>query len=164
MQIEKLCKENISIEFLKSFIRLNNSYDPFLGPLKDSKQLKKLIDMSLYVLIVQSRNKLKGFCVVFKENSDYPSENYQYFNKKHNKFLYIDRIGISDDLRQRGIGTEMYKYIFELNKRNVPVCAEVNSIPLNKASINFHLRLGFKDIHKKRLNDEYELTYFEKQQ
>lgn len=163
MKIEKLCKENISIEFMKSFISLNNSYSPFLRPLKDSKQLKKLLDMSLYVLYVQERNQLKGFCVVFKENSDYLSENYKYFDKKHKKFLYIDRIGISDDLRQKGIGTKMYKYIFENNKHDVPVCAEVNSIPLNKASISFHLKLGFKDIHKKRLNDEYELTYFEKQ-
>ena len=93
---------------------------------------------------------------------NYGSENYKYFNKKHKEFLYIDRIGISEDLKQKGLGTSMYKHIFNNNSNNVPVCAEVNSIPLNEASISFHLRLGFKEVHKKRLHDEYELTYFEK--
>ena len=163
MKITRLKKEQINRELLKDFIKLNNSYSPFLGPLDGIDQLKKLLNMSLYTLAVIDQNVIKGFCVVFKENSEYESENYKYFNMKHKEFLYIDRIGISGDLRQKGIGTSMYNYIFNNNKDNVPVCAEVNSIPLNEASISFHLRLGFKDIHKKRLNDEYELTYFEKQ-
>ena len=163
MKITKLKKEQINKKLLKSFIKLNNSYSPFLGPLDSIDQTKNLLNMSLYTLVVMDQDIVKGFCVVFKENSDYGSENYKYFNKKHKEFLYIDRIGISGDLKQKGIGTSMYNYIFNNNENHVPVCAEVNSIPLNEASISFHIRLGFKDIHKKRLNDEYELTYFEKQ-
>ena len=162
MKITKLKKEQINKKLLKSFIKLNNSYSPFLGPLDSIDQTEKLLNMSLYTLVLMDQDTIKGFCVVFKENSDYGSENYKYFNKKHKEFLYIDRIGISGDLKQKGIGTSMYNYIFNNNENHVPVCAEVNSIPLNEASISFHLGLGFKDIHKKRLNDEYELTYFEK--
>ena len=162
MKITKLKKEQINKKLLKSFIKLNNSYSPFLGPLDSIDQTEKLLNMSLYTLVLLDQDTIKGFCVVFKENSDYGSENYKYFNKKHKEFLYIDRIGISGDLKQKGIGTSMYNYIFNNNENHVPVCAEVNSIPLNEASISFHLGLGFKDIHKKRLNDEYELTYFEK--
>ena len=162
MKITKLKKEQINKKLLKSFIKLNNSYSPFLAPLDSIDQTEKLLNMSLYTLVLMDQDTIKGFCVVFKENSDYGSENYKYFNKKHKEFLYIDRIGISGDLKQKGIGTSMYNYIFNNNENHVPVCAEVNSIPLNEASISFHLGLGFKDIHKKRLNDEYELTYFEK--
>ena len=162
MKITKLKKEQINKKLLKSFIKLNNSYSPFLGPLDSIDQTEKLLNMSLYTLVLMDQDTIKGFCVVFKENSDYESENYKYFNKKHKKFLYIDRIGISGDLKQKGIGTSMYNYIFNNNENHVPVCAEVNSIPLNEASISFHLRLEFKDIHKKRLNDQCELTYFEK--
>ena len=162
MKITKLKKEQINKKLLKSFIILNNSYSPFLGPLDSIDQTEKLLNMSLYTLVLMDQDTIKGFCVVFKENSDYGSQNYKYFNKKHKEFLYIDRIGISEDLKQKGLGTSMYKHIFNNNSNNVPVCAEVNSIPLNKASISFHLRLGFKEVHKKRLHDEYELTYFEK--
>jgi len=162
MKITKLKKEHINKELLKGFVKLNNSYSPFLGPLDGIGQLKKLLNMSLYTLVIMDQKIIKGFCVIFKENSDYESKNYKYFNEKHGKFLYIDRIGISEDLKQKGLGTLMYKHIFNNNSNNVPVCAEVNSIPLNEASISFHLRLGFKEVHKKRLHDEYELTYFEK--
>ena len=74
--------------------------------------------MSLYTLVIMDQKIIKGFCVIFKENSDYESKNYKYFNEKHGKFLYIDRIGISEDLKQKGLGTSMYKHIFNNNRNN----------------------------------------------
>ncbi len=41
MKITKLKKEQINKELLKNFIKLNNSYSPFLGPLDGIDQLKK---------------------------------------------------------------------------------------------------------------------------
>ena len=90
MKITKLKKEQINKKLLKSFIKLNNSYSPFLGPLDSIDQTEKLLNMSLYTLVLIDQDTIKGFCVVFKENSDYGSENYKYFDKKHKEFLYID--------------------------------------------------------------------------
>ena len=70
MKITKLKKEQINKKLLKSFIKLNNSYSPFLGPLDSIDQTKTLLNMSLYTLVVIDQDIVKGFCVVFKENSD----------------------------------------------------------------------------------------------
>lgn len=162
MEIETVNKNNISENFLHSFLRLNNSYNPFLGPLNDYEHLDALLNKSLYTLVLKDGNLLKGFCVVFRENSKYESKNYHFFKQRHKKFLYVDRICVSEDLLYKGFGTKMYEHVFENNKANVPVCAEVNIVPVNKESIKFHEKMGFKKVCETHLNPKYGVRYYER--
>ena len=45
----------------------------------------------------------------------------------------------------------------DLNK--IPLCCEINTIPLNRPSIQFHTKLGFEEIGHKSFND-HTVAYF----
>ena len=62
----------------------------------------------------------------------------------------------------KGFGTKMYEHVFENNKANVPVCAEVNIVPVNKESLKFHEKMGFKKVCEKHLNSKYGVRYYER--
>ena len=82
-----------------------------------------------------------------REDEDYQSLNYKFFNTKYDHFLYVDRIAVHSKYRRSGIGTLIYKYIYCLaQKQNLPIFCEVNSRPANKISLNFHNKQGFKEV------------------
>ena len=92
--------------------------------------------------------------ICFRENSIYDSENYKFFNDKKKKFLYIDRVVIQSDYRRMGFGTRVYKYIDGVAaKESLPICCEVNSIPLNQISFNFHAKNGFIVVGERDFKD-----------
>jgi predicted GNAT superfamily acetyltransferase len=50
-------------------------------------------------------------------------------------------------MRNKGIGKYVYQHIFEtIKKENMPVCCEVNTMPVNKISLGFHSSLGFQRV------------------
>ena len=78
--------------------------------------------------------------------------NYKFFNETKKKFLYIDRVVIKSQYRRMGVGTKVYKYLDEVAaKELLPICCEVNSIPLNQISLNFHAKNGFLEVGEKIL-------------
>ena len=90
-------------------------------------------------------------------------ENTNYFlsvNKK--KFIYIDRVVVKDGYRRMGFGTKFYKYLDKVaSEQLLPICCEVNSIPRNEISMNFHINNGFKEVGKRDFQD-HSVKYFEK--
>ena len=47
-------------------------------------------------------------------------------------------------------------------KDELPVCAEVNIVPINKESIKFHEKMGFKEVSEAYSNSKYGVRYYEK--
>ena len=48
----------------------------------------------------------------------------------------------------------LYKHLDkEASKELLPICCEVNSIPLNQISLNFHAKNGFIEIGKRDFKD-----------
>ena len=136
--------ENKELNVLYS---LNQQNTPEVGGLESINDLSKLIKMSAINFYVLEGNKIIGFAICFRENSEYKSPNYKYFKNKEDKFLYIDRVVIKSHYRRMGLGTRVYKYIDEVAaKESLPICCEVNSIPLNQISLNFHTKNGFREV------------------
>ena len=53
-----------------------------------------------------------------------------------------------------GLGTRVYNYLDELAaKEFLPICCEVNSIPLNQISLNFHAKNGFREVGERDFKD-----------
>lgn len=148
---------------LKKIFLLNESYAPFLGPLEKIDNLKRLLSMSIYSTYITINDEICGFMVCFDEKSSYESKNYEYFKKKHNKFFYVDRIGIAKSFKNKGLGTFLYKKIVDLNKNdNIKICAEVNVKPFNEESVNFHEKMGFKAVFEKEFSPNYAIRYYER--
>jgi hypothetical protein len=56
----------------------------------------------------------------------------------------------------------VYKYIDEVAaKESLPICCEVNSIPLNQISLNFHAKNGFIKVGERDFKD-HSVRYLQK--
>ena len=93
--------------------------------------------------------RLIGFLITIPPNSVYNSINYNWFNKKYNSFIYIDRVCISNEFQRHGLGQYFYdEIISNFKKMTKRMVCEVNIFPRNKISESFHMRYGFKEIGK----------------
>lgn len=119
-----------------------------LSPM-DATRLHKLAPMTELFLIAEVDDQPAAFLMAMREGAnEYDSENYRYFSARYESFLYIDRIAITESHRHSGIGTKMYEAIFDYAKnQNIPfVTCEVDTIPYNEISLNFHKKMGFREI------------------
>ena len=149
--------ENKELNVLYS---LNQQNTPEVGGLESINDLSKLIKMSAINFYVLEGNKIIGFAICFRENSEYKSPNYKYFKNKEDKFLYIDRVVIKTGFRRNGLGTKIYEFLKRTaSKELLPICCEVNSDPPNDISIKFHTKNGFKKIGKREFAD-HSVIYF----
>lgn len=161
LKISKLT-EGLSSKLLENLYSLNQENTPEVGSLNDAESFRKLLELSSTSLLIEYKNQVIGFMICFRENSVYGSENYKFFNDKKEKFIYIDRVVIKSGFRRMGFGTEIYKHIDEVASKNfLPICCEVNSMPRNEISINFHIKNGFTEVGEKNFFD-HSVKYFEK--
>lgn len=164
MDINKILsiKQPISKELLEDIYRLNQENTPEVGSLPSTQSLQELIKISSNTFYFSKNDELIGFIICFRENSVYGSENYKFFNKNKKKFIYIDRVAVKDGYRRMGFGTKFYKYLDKVaSEQLLPICCEVNSIPRNEISMNFHINNGFKEVGKRDFQD-HSVKYFEK--
>ena len=137
--------KTLNLSLLKSIFHLNEVNKPALGQIADLNHLKKLFKSSLFCMCTFNKGLLTSFTLVMDENSDYQSPNYLFFKSKFSRFLYVDRIAVADEFQRIGIGSSCYNYIYDLAKKEkLPFCCEVNTVPLNQQSLNFHKKNGFE--------------------
>lgn len=87
---------------------------------------------------------LAGFLLALPETADYASINFGYFRRSYARFVYIDRIVVSDRHRRTGTGAALYADLESQVPDDCPMLAcEVNLHPPNPGSLAFHRRLGF---------------------
>ncbi len=141
--------EKLSDVLLENIFKLNELNKPALGTLENLETLKKLYNYSMLCACSFLNKKLVAFCLLMNQSSEYSSPNFKYFKRKYNNFLYIDRIAIDTNYQRKGIGSLIYERFYELSiENNVPLCCEVNTFPLNKKSLDFHYKKGFKKIEE----------------
>ena len=145
---------NISSNILKSLYSLNQENTPEVGSIGSVESFTSLLDKSSLNLLIKYKKQSIGFVICFRENLEYESLNYKFFNETKKIFLYIDRVVIKSQYRRMGVGTKVYKYLDEVAaKELLPICCEVNSIPLNQISLNFHAKNGFVEVGEKDFKD-----------
>lgn len=150
-------------ETLKEIFKINEGYNPFLGPLRSVDNLRDLVDKSNFSIFLTNKKQICAFVVCFREDSQYQSMNYKFFKKRFKRFFYVDRIGVVKGFKNKGLGTFIYSKIDDicLNK-GLPICAEVNIVPINEESIKFHEKMGFSKVSEAYSNPEYGVRYYEK--
>ena len=147
---------------LENLYKLNQENTPEVGSIRSYKSFTSLLDISSINLLIEYKKQSIGFVICFRENLEYESLNYKFFNEIKQKFLYIDRVVIQSDYRRMGFGTRVYKYIDEVAaKESLPICCEVNSIPLNQISLNFHAKNGFTKVGERDFKD-HSVRYLQK--
>ena len=145
---------------LENLYSLNQENIPEVGSLRSSESFASLLDRSSINLLIKYKKQVIGFVICFRENLEYESLNYKFFNESKKNFLYIDRVVINSSYRRMGLGTMMYNYLeYVADKEILPICCEVNSVPRNEISINFHIKNGFKEVGQKDF-ENHSVIYF----
>ena len=131
---------------LDYIISLNENSLPAVSSL-DIVGVKYFLEFSSYFKIISENNLPIGFLIGLMPGKDYSSENYIWVNERYDSFIYVDRIIIDTQYRQRGIGSYFYNHLAETyNGKVESITCEVNIMPYNKPSIDFHEKYGFKEV------------------
>jgi len=128
-------------------LELNNLNAPAVGEI-DRTQLKFLIEHSLYSFAIGA-DSLHAFCITFAPGAPYTSVNYQWFSQNYSEFVYLDRIVVSEKMRNNSLGAKLYAAVEQrmIKDRCAPILTcEVNLNPPNLGSIRFHNRIGFREV------------------
>ena len=127
-------------------LNLNQIFTPAVSD-SSSDMISYFLDISDYFKVLKVDGLSAGFLIALTPGKDYQSENYRWFNKKYESFMYIDRVVIAKDYQDRGYGKLFYDNLCSHSKvKSDYITCEVNTRPLNQQSINFHKKYGFYEV------------------
>lgn len=111
------------------------------------EEIEQLLDFSTLSVGAFSHGELLGFVICLPPKTAYGSLNYAWFNQHYESFIYVDRIAVSDEHRNAGVGSILYNHVISYSQEHdVPIAAEVNREPPNPGSMRFHLRFDFEEV------------------
>jgi predicted GNAT superfamily acetyltransferase len=129
-----------------SVLALNNAAGSTILPL-DIARLRALADQAAYFRVAEADGHLAGFLIALRENADYDSPNFLWFQQRNREFLYIDRIVIARPYRGLGLGRVFYADVTSFAEVRVPLLAcEVFLEPRDDVSVLFHGTYGFQEV------------------
>jgi uncharacterized protein len=102
-----------------------------------------------------------AFLIAFNDASVHDNDNLAWFQARHDRFYYVDRIIVSASARGRGLARVLYQALFASAQReNRPLIGcEINVEPPNPASDALHAALGFAEIARRDLQDGKIIRY-----
>jgi predicted GNAT superfamily acetyltransferase len=115
----------------------------------NAEQFAELANKTTYFKVATLDGKLAGFLMAMIPKADYASDNYQWFSRHYDDFIYVDRIITLDHARGHGVGSALYQDIENYCHDHAisRVCCEVNIRPANDASIQFHEKREYKQVN-----------------
>lgn len=124
-------------------VKLNNDCVPSVDP-HTAETMKQNVAYCDYSMIVTRDEEQLGAVLLMREGKQYKSKNYAWHNAHNKQHLYVDRIIVSEKARGLGVGRKLYEFAMQMaSEDNVPLTAEVNTVPNNPQSHAFHEALGF---------------------
>jgi uncharacterized protein len=80
--------------------------------------------------------------LAFEDTDDYDGGHFLWFRRKPGRFLYVDRVVISEEWRRRGLARRLYEDLFKRAARlgHSRIVCEVNVEPPNPVSTDFTTR------------------------
>ena len=136
-------------------LRVNEENVEVLSPMNE-EGIQNFSEWSELFLIAEVDGTLAAFLLALREGlAEYDSENYLWFSKNYDKFLYIDRIVIDVPYRRLGVGKALYQEVFRhADATGVPfVTAEIDTEPYNEVSLGFHQAMGFREVGVQRVRN-----------
>jgi predicted GNAT superfamily acetyltransferase len=130
----------------ESICALNLAEVQLISPM-DVARLAELNALSCYHKVASLNGIVSAFLLAMCNGSPYKNENFEWFSKKHARFIYVDRIVVSSASRGLRLASRLYEDIFHHARSNsIPLIAcEYNIVPLNEPSRLFHDKFGFKE-------------------
>jgi len=131
---------------LDSVLALNNAAGSTILPL-DAAGLRQLHEQACYFRLAEVDGHVAAFLVALREDADYESPNFRWFQQHLQEFVYIDRIVVARPYRGLGLGRVFYADVTSYAETRVPQLAcEVFLEPRDDVSLLFHGTWGFQEL------------------
>ncbi len=109
--------------------------------------LANFAEAAAYFTVASVENRLVGFLIGLTPEATYDSPNFGWFRERYDRFVYVDRIVVSEHWRGRGIGSRLYDDLAIFTRPLAPIITcEVNIRPSNERSLSFHAKHGFQPV------------------
>ena len=128
-------------------LALNAASTPAVGEMA-AQSYRDIAAQAYRILIAEAGGEPAGFLILIRPGSEYPSDNFAWFEEQFDNHLYIDRIAVRKSAWGAGVGRTLYdaalRIAAELGEKRLT--AEVNEDPPNPESMAFHAKLGFRHL------------------
>ena len=120
----------------------------------DAARLQWLHERAGYHRVACVDGEVAAFLLAFRDGADYPNPNFDWFAARYPRFLYVDRVVVDAAFNGRGLGSQLYRDVFEHARAQgaAVVTCEFNVVPPNEASARFHARWGFAEVGRQWLD------------
>ncbi|WP_040320316.1 GNAT family N-acetyltransferase [Aeromicrobium marinum] len=122
-----------------TIIDLNQNALEGVGPL-DEQKLAHLVDQADQALVLDDGGDIAGFVITLPPGADYESSRYEWFEKRFEEYVYLDRIVVAETHRRQGVASQLYDEI----ETETPVALEVYDT--NDVSLAFHRSRGYEPV------------------
>ena len=156
---------NIEIADLPRVLGINNANTPGVSELTFT-ELETDLENSLHALAIDNEHgEVCAFCITFAQDASDAGDNHRWFAERYKSFVYLDRIAIDSDYRNRGLGALLYQQVEQQMSDSAVhslLCCEVNLEPPNPGSLRFHQRIGFAEVGQHSPQQGYVVTLLQK--
>jgi predicted GNAT superfamily acetyltransferase len=128
-------------------LRLNEDSVFELSPLDDAR-LQYILALAHRNLLIERDGEVLAFAIAIAPGADYDSRNYARLSALFDRFLYLDRIAVSESVRRQGLGAMLYDEVEQLALPFQRVVCDVNVVPPNEPSLAFHRARGYRPIER----------------
>lgn len=106
----------------------------------------------------------EAFAIIFDQSANYGSPNFHWFRERYPRFVYVDRIVVTESARGKGLARALYENVFAAARAagHDRVVCEVNFDPPNPGSEAFHAKLSFSEIGRATLANGKSVRYLER--
>ena len=137
---------DVSEADVDAVLSLNQSEVPHVGSV-DLEKMQWYAANATYFRVATTGDDLAAYLVGFRPGTSYTSPNYRWFCAHYDEFAYVDRVAVASFARRTGIATRLYDDFASTMPDSVGVMTcEVNVRPPNESSMDFHRRLGFRQV------------------
>lgn len=128
-------------------LSLNAESEHFLSPLTPAR-LAHLHRQAPYHRVIELEAQVVAFLLVLGPGADYDSVNYQWFARRQDRFLYIDRVVVAAARQGASLGVALYDDLiaFAQQTGTSTITCEFDVVPPNERSRRFHARFGFREV------------------
>jgi predicted GNAT superfamily acetyltransferase len=138
--------EDATTHDLAEILALNEAEVPHVGRV-DIERMHWFAENASYFRVAKVDQKLGAFLIGLRPGTSYQSANYRWFCDRDEDFAYVDRIAVATAARRLGLASSLYDDFAAAMPTSVKVMTcEVNIRPPNEGSMQFHTRLGFREV------------------
>ena len=138
-----------------AILLLNAESVEHLSPM-DEARLRALAEAACYFRVIDVDGAVAGFLLAFRKGASYDGAIFQLFNERASDFVYIDRVVVGPAFRGHHIASRLYNDVAEFARASdsETLTCEVNVIPPNPASSQFHAQHGFHEIGRHKAGEK----------